>query len=61
MPTDGLSPKAPQPDPNPHDTVPRGTIEPDRLRTILGRLTSGFYESAEVRAKIAAHITLDLL
>jgi hypothetical protein len=69
MPIDGLSPKTPQPDPNPLSTgrpvgasnmVPRETIEPNRLRTILGRLTSGFYESAEVRDKIAAHITSDL-
>jgi hypothetical protein len=69
MPTDGLSPKTPQPDPNPpstgrpvgaNDVAPRGTIEPNRLRTILGRLTSGFYESAEVRDKIAARVTSDL-
>ena len=33
--------------------VPRGAIEPDRLRLILHRLATDFYESAEVRDRIA--------
>ena len=42
------------------ETIPRGTIGPQRLRLVLYRLESGFYDSAEVRDRIAARAVSDL-
>jgi len=42
------------------EAIPRGTLEPDRLRTILSRLAAGFYDRADIRGQIASHLQLDL-
>ena len=42
------------------EAVPRGTIEPQRLRAVLRRLERGVYDGPEVRDRIAARVTADL-
>ena len=72
---DGPSPKTPQPDTqlgtgsaaalalgqlNDVETIPHDTLDPERLRSILQRLDTGFYDAPDVRDQIAAKIGADL-
>jgi hypothetical protein len=40
--------------------VPQGTLDPERLREVLRRLSGEFYHGAEVRDAIAAGVRRDL-
>lgn len=40
--------------------VPQGTISSARMREVLGRLTDGYYDGAEVRAEVARRAQHDL-
>lgn len=42
------------------DRVPQGTIDPERLRQVLRRLSGEFYQGAEVRDAVAAGVRRDL-
>jgi len=39
---------------------PQGTISAERLREVLDRLTTGFYDRPEVRDQVARAVTRDL-
>jgi hypothetical protein len=40
--------------------VPHGTLDPERLREVLRRLSGEFYQGAEVRNAVAAGVRRDL-
>jgi hypothetical protein len=40
--------------------VPQGTLSPERMHTVLGRLADGFYDGADVRAEVARRVAGDL-
>jgi len=43
------------------EAVPHGTLDPERLRTLVQRLATGFYESDEVLNCIAGRVAQDLV
>lgn len=44
----------------PAGEVPHGTVSADRMREVLGRLASGFYDRPEVQAQTARGLAKDL-
>jgi hypothetical protein len=46
--------------PNPQEYPTNKTVEPDRLRLILQRLQSDFYDGTPVAEQIAAAVLVDL-
>jgi len=42
------------------ETPPSGEISSDRVRAIMGRLTEGFYDTADVRNHVANGVRTDL-
>jgi hypothetical protein len=58
-PTPG-APRADQTDAAPDGADSRPDITPERLREILGRIESGFYDRAEIRDEVARRAARDL-
>jgi hypothetical protein len=42
------------------ETPPSGTVSAERLRTVLARIDSKYYDSAAVRDQVAHHVAKDL-
>ncbi len=41
------------------DSVPQGTLSPERMHAVLRRLADGFYDGADVRAQVARRAAPD--
>ena len=58
--TTDSSPESTEPDAAGGAETPQDGLAPERLRQVVGRIDSGFYDSAEVRERIARRVDNEL-